>query len=49
MPDRSDLRYRWVLVGLDAIDALEMRELVFYALRMVLRKRVAAPYLDLGP
>lgn len=49
MPDRSDLRYHWVLVRLDAIDAIEMRELVLDAWRMVVPKRVAAAYDDLGP
>jgi hypothetical protein len=31
MPSRGDLRYHWVHVRLDAIDATEMRELVFDA------------------
>jgi hypothetical protein len=44
MPDRSDLRYRWVLVRLAAIDGSEMRELVLDAWRMVVPKRVAADY-----
>ena len=42
MPRKSDLRYNWVLVRLDAIDATEMRELVLDAWRMVVPKRVAA-------
>ena len=42
MPTRSDLRYNWVLVRLAAIEAAEMRELVFDAWRMVVPKRVAA-------
>ena len=42
MPSRSDLRYNWVLVRLEAIDAAEMRELVLDAWRMVVPKRVAA-------
>jgi len=42
MPSNSDLRYHWVLVRLAAIDATEMRELVFDAWRMVVPKRVAA-------
>jgi hypothetical protein len=46
MPDRSDFRYHWVLVRLDAIDATEMRELVFDAWRMVVPKGVAAAYDD---
>lgn len=46
MPDRSDLRYRWVVVRLDAIDVAEMREIVLDAWRMVVPKRVAAAYED---
>ena len=49
MPDRSDLRYHWVQVRLDAIDATEMRELVLDAWRMVVPKRVATAYEELGP
>jgi hypothetical protein len=41
-PDRSDLRYHWVLVRLAAIDEKEMRELVLDAWRMVVPKSVAA-------
>jgi hypothetical protein len=48
MPDRADLRYHWVQVRLDAIDATEMRELVLDAWRMVVPKRVAAAYDELG-
>lgn len=44
MPDRSDLRYHWVQVRLDAVDDTEMRELVLDAWRMVVPKRVAAAY-----
>lgn len=44
MPDRSDLRYHWVLVRLAAIDLTEMRELVLDAWRMVVPKRVAREY-----
>jgi hypothetical protein len=44
MPDRRDLRYRWVQVRLSAIDEGEMRELVLDAWRMVVPKRVAAAY-----
>ena len=43
-PQRSDLRYHWVLVRLAAIDEKEMRELVLDAWRMVVPKRVAATY-----
>jgi hypothetical protein len=41
-PQKSDLRYNWVLVRLEAIDEIEMRELVLDAWRMVVPKRVAA-------
>jgi hypothetical protein len=44
MPSRSDLRYNWVLVRLEAVDVTEMRELVLDAWRMVIPKRVAAAY-----
>jgi hypothetical protein len=44
VPERSDLRYNWVLVRLAAIDETEMRELVLDAWRMVVPKRVAAAY-----
>jgi len=43
-PDRSDLRYNWVLVRMAAIDEMEMRELVIDAWRMVAPKGVAAAY-----
>lgn len=43
-PERSDLRYNWVLVRLAAIDETEMRELVLDAWRMVVPKRLAAAY-----
>ena len=46
MPVRSDERYNWVRVRLDAIDATEMRELVIEAWRMVVPKGVAAAYDD---
>jgi hypothetical protein len=45
MPPRSDLRYNWVEVRLDAIDIEEMRELVFDAWRMVVPKSVARQHL----
>jgi hypothetical protein len=41
-PDRSDLRYHWVLVRMAAIDEKEMRELVSDAWRMAIPKRLAA-------
>ena len=43
-PDRSDLRYHWVLVRLAAINETEMRELVLDAWRMCVPKRIAAAY-----
>jgi hypothetical protein len=45
MPGRADLRYNWVVVRLDAIDDVEMREIVLEAWRMVVPKRVAADHL----
>jgi len=45
MPKPADLRYNWVVVRLDAIDAEEMRELVLDAWRMVVPKRVAREFL----
>ena len=49
MPTQSDLRYNWVQVWLDAIDQIEMRELIIDAWRMVVPKRVAAEYLGDQP
>jgi hypothetical protein len=46
MPGPSDLRYHWVEVRLEALDELEMRELVLDAWRMVVPKSVAAAYDD---
>jgi hypothetical protein len=46
MPKRSNLRYNWVVVRLDAIDEVEMREIVLEAWRMVVPKRVAAEHLS---
>jgi hypothetical protein len=45
MPGTSDLRYNWVVVRLDEIDADEMRELVLDAWRMVVPKKVAIAHL----
>jgi hypothetical protein len=47
MPAKSDLRYHWAEVRLDAIDEAEMRELVVDAWRMVVPKSVALSHL--GP
>jgi hypothetical protein len=44
MPERSDLRFNWVVVRLAAIDHAEMREIVLDAWRMVVPKRVAAAH-----
>ena len=44
MPHRSDERYNWVRVRLDAIDQAELRELVIDAWRMCVPKKVAAEY-----
>lgn len=41
-PQKSDLRYNWVLAKLAALEEGEMRELVLDAWRMVVPKRVAA-------
>ena len=41
LPPESDLRFRWVVVRLAAIDVVEMEELVLGAWRMVVPKRVA--------
>src|SRR5215212_4275640 len=46
LPGQSDLRYNWVVVRLDAIDAAEMRELVLDAWAMVVPKKVAAAYTE---
>ncbi|HEY3022717.1 MAG TPA: MmcQ/YjbR family DNA-binding protein [Actinomycetota bacterium] len=46
MPGASDLRYHWVEVRLEALDVLEMRELLLDAWRMVVPKSVAAAYDD---
>jgi hypothetical protein len=45
MPVRSDERYNWVRVRLDAVDGAELRELITEAWRMVVPKRVAAAHL----
>jgi hypothetical protein len=48
LPKASDLRYNWVVVRLDAIDEVELREIVLEAWRMVVPKRVAADHLTLS-
>ena len=44
LPRKSDMRYNWILVRLDAIDLNELRELVIDAWRMCVPKRVGAAY-----
>lgn len=44
LPRPSDLRYRWVVVRLAAIDEVEMRGLVVDAWAMVVPKSVSEPY-----
>ena len=44
MPVRSDERYNWVRVRLDALDEAEMRELVVDAWRMCVPRSVAAGF-----
>ena len=44
MPRPSDMRYRWVCVRLDALEADELRELLVDAWRMCVPKKVAAAY-----
>jgi hypothetical protein len=41
-PKSSDIRFKWLVVRLDAIDEQELRELVFDAWRMVVPKKLAA-------
>jgi hypothetical protein len=41
MPRRSDLRFNWVEVRLDALDVDRMREIVIDAWRLVVPKTVA--------
>jgi hypothetical protein len=45
MPTGGDLRYNWLLVRMDAIEAVEMRELVLDAWSMVVPGRVIDAYL----
>ena len=42
LPRKSEMRYNWVLVRLDAIDLEELRELVIDGWRMCVPKSVAA-------
>lgn len=45
MPSKSDMRYNWAVVRLDAIGIDEARELVLDAWRMCVPKRVAQEHL----
>lgn len=45
MPSKSDMRYNWAVVRLDAIGIDEARELVLDAWRMCVPKRVAQDHL----
>ena len=49
LPRESDLRYNWVVVRLEAIDAAEMCELVIDAWAIVVPKSVAAAYARANP
>jgi hypothetical protein len=42
LPRKSDMRYNWIHVRLDAIDLDELRELVIDGWRMCVPKKVAA-------
>jgi hypothetical protein len=46
MPRRSDLRFNWVEVRLDAIDEDRMHEIVVDAWRMVVPRKVALSVVD---
>jgi hypothetical protein len=46
MPDPSDLRYKWAVVRMAAIDVDELRELVLDAWAMVVPKGVAEAHAD---
>lgn len=49
MPLSSDLRYNWVRARLDALDRVEMAEIVVEAWTMVVPKKVAAGHLGGHP
>ena len=49
MPRPADLRYRWIVARLAALDLDEMTELVTEAWAMVVPKGVAAAYFDRRP
>ena len=49
LPRPSDMRYNWVHVRLDAIDLVELREIVIEAWRMCVPKSVAASRFPMDP
>jgi hypothetical protein len=44
LPGATDMRFNWVCARAEALDVVEMRELVVDAWRMVVPKKVAAAY-----
>jgi hypothetical protein len=46
LPRESDMRFNWVCVRMEALDAAEMRELVVDAWRMVVPKKLSRAYDD---
>ena len=44
LPGATDMRFHWVCARADALDVVEMRELVVDAWRMVVPKKLAAAY-----
>ena len=48
LPRKSDMRYNWIHVRLDAIDLEEVRELVIDGWRMCVPKKVAASLHTVG-
>jgi len=48
LPRQTDMRYNWVHVRLDAIDLVELREIVIDAWRMCVPKSVAAKQLGVN-
>jgi hypothetical protein len=48
LPRKSDMRYNWIHVQLDAIDLEELRELVIDGWRMCVPKKVAASLHTVG-
>jgi hypothetical protein len=49
LPEKSSLRYNWMVVRLSAIEVDEMRELVLDAWSMVVPKSVSAAYFGPTP